>query len=234
MNTPKSQTGKDNLNQQALEDYLKTIFLLGEMESPVSTSRIAESRQVTPASVTSMIQRLDTLGFVHYKKHHGVTLTEEGRKVALEMLRHHRLIELYLMKALDFTWDEVHEQAEILEHVISEELEERMAAALGHPTVGVYGQPIPTYEGEIVAVPTEPLTSLPIGIEATVAHITDDTNRELLTYLADLGIVPGTRIRLLEKAPYEGPLTIEINDKHCYIGYKAANVIYVKKQLEDN
>ncbi|MCA9978497.1 MAG: metal-dependent transcriptional regulator, partial [Anaerolineales bacterium] len=149
-----SSTQRDGLNHQAIEDYLKTIYMLAELESPVSTSRIAEARDVKPASVTSMLQRLAKLKMVDYKKHSGVTLTTAGEKVALEVIRHHRLLELYLMEALGFEWDEVHEQADILEHVISEKLEERIAAFLGHPTVDPHGDPIPAKDGTIVAVDT--------------------------------------------------------------------------------
>src|SRR5690606_734840 len=138
-----SSAQRNNLNHQAIEDYLKTCYTLAEEESPVSTSRIAAMRGVKPASATSMIQRLAALELVNYEKHYGATPTETGRHIALEVIRHHRLIELYLMEALGFTWDEVHEQADILEHVISEKLEERIAAALDYPTVDPHGDPIP-------------------------------------------------------------------------------------------
>ena len=132
---------RDSLTHQAIEDYVKTIYSLALEESPVSTSRIAAARSVKPASATSMIQRLARLKLVNYEKHYGVTLTEAGEKLALEVIRHHRLLELYLMEALGFRWDEVHEQADILEHVISEKMEERIAAMwreiLGVEQVGV-------------------------------------------------------------------------------------------------
>ena len=136
-----SSPQRDSLNHQAIEDYLKTIYTLAEVESPVSTSRIADARQVKPGSVTSMLRRLSSLNLVNYEKHYGVTLTENGEKIALEVIRHHRLLELYLMEALGFGWDEVHEQADLLEHVISEKLEERIAAALGYPTLDPHGDP---------------------------------------------------------------------------------------------
>ncbi|HID50593.1 MAG TPA: metal-dependent transcriptional regulator, partial [Anaerolineae bacterium] len=117
-----SSSQRNTLNHQAIEDYMKTIYMLAQEEAPVSTSRIAQARKVKPASATSMIQRLARLNLVRYEKHYGVTLTEAGEKLALEVLRHHRLLELYLIEALGFTWDEVHEQADILEHVISEKM----------------------------------------------------------------------------------------------------------------
>ena len=158
---PGSSTQRGGLNHQAIEDYLKTIYSLAEEESPVSTSRIAAARNVKPASVTGMLQRLEQLQLVNYEKHYGVTLTETGHKIALEVIRHHRLIELYLIEALGFSWDEVHEQADILEHVISEKLEERIAAALGYPTFDPHGDPIPNKEGQIAQTDARPLISIP-------------------------------------------------------------------------
>jgi DtxR family Mn-dependent transcriptional regulator len=186
-----SSSQRDNLNHQAIEDYLKTIYTLAETESPVSTSRIAEARQVKPASVTSMLRRLDGLNLVNYEKHYGVTLTENGEKIALEVIRHHRLLELYLKEALGFGWDEVHEQADLLEHVISEKLEERIAAALGHPTVDPHGDPIPARDGSMVVLDTRPLTSVPVDEWVQVARVPDDDNSELLRYLAELGLTLG-------------------------------------------
>ncbi len=175
-----SSTQRDGLNHQAIEDYLKTIYALGETESPVSTSRIATARQVKPGSATSMLQRLHKLNLVHYEKHRGVTLTEAGERIALEVIRHHRLIELYLIEALGFSGDEVHEQADILEHVISEKLEERIAAVLGHPTIDPHGDPIPSKEGRVIRVDMQPLASLNAGDKAEVARIVEDDNSKLL------------------------------------------------------
>ena len=224
-----SSDQRDNLNHQAIEDYLKTIFTLAEEESPVSTSRIAAARQVKPASVTSMLQRLAKLNLVHYEKHYGVSLTEEGKQIALEVIRHHRLIELYLMKALGFTWDEVHEQADILEHVISEKLEERIAAALGNPSFDPHGDPIPSKDGTIVSRETHLLITLLPGDEARIARIPDDANSELLRYLAQLGLMPGAQIRITDKAPFDGPITLEIVDGEQHIiGHQLAQAILVE------
>jgi DtxR family Mn-dependent transcriptional regulator len=146
------------MRQQAIEDYIKTIYVLAEADAPVSTSRLADARQVRPPSVSNMMKRLAALGLVNYKKSRGVTLTDEGQKIALETLRRHRLIELYLTEELGFGWDEVHEQAELLEHVISSRLEERIADILGHPEFDPHGDPIPSKGGEIVARRTERLS----------------------------------------------------------------------------
>ncbi|MFT5196994.1 MAG: DtxR family Mn-dependent transcriptional regulator, partial [Candidatus Promineifilaceae bacterium] len=155
-----SNSNKGGRSHQAIEDYLKTIYRLSQEEFPVSTSRLSEARQVKPASVTGMIKRLSSLDLVNYQKHYGVTLTESGRKIALEVIRHHRLIETYLMEALGFEWDEVHEQADILEHVISEKLEARIAAYLNHPEFDPHGAPIPRMDGTIPHVQTRPLTTM--------------------------------------------------------------------------
>ncbi len=222
-----SSSQRDNLNHQAIEDYLKTIYTLAETESPVSTSRIAEARQVKPASVTSMLRRLDGLNLVNYEKHYGVTLTENGEKIALEVIRHHRLLELYLKEALGFGWDEVHEQADLLEHVISEKLEERIAAALGHPTVDPHGDPIPARDGSMVVLDTRPLTSVPVDEWVQVARVPDDDNSELLRYLAELGLTLGALVRVTAVAPFDGPLTIEIADQTKIVGFTVARSVQV-------
>lgn len=223
-----SSAQRNSLNHQAIEDYLKTIYVLAEEERPVSTSRIAEARDVRPASVTNMIQRLAGLNLVDYEKHYGVTLSETGRQIALEVIRHHRLIELYLMEALGFRWDEVHEQADVLEHVISEKLEERIAAALNHPTVDPHGDPIPSREGNVKSVDMVPLSTLNAGEMARVARIVDDANSEMLRYLADLGLIPGTSFRVLDVAPFEGPLTLKLDDEQTVIGFNVASSVLVE------
>jgi DtxR family Mn-dependent transcriptional regulator len=228
---PGSSNQRDALNHQAIEDYLKTIYTLSEVESPVSTSRIAEARQVKAGSATNMLQRLAKLNLVNYEKHYGVTLTRNGQKIALEVLRHHRLIELYLIEALGFSWDEVHEQADILEHVISEKLEERIAAALGHPTFDPHGDPIPGKDGTIVSLDYRPLATLTVGESAIVARIVED-NSELLRYLAELGLMPGTAVRILEIAPFDGPITIEIGGDTKVVGSGVAQEVLVTTEKE--
>lgn len=220
---------RDSLSHQAIEDYVKTIYTLAQEESPVSTSRVATARSVKPASATSMIQRLAKLNLVNYEKHYGVTLTETGEKLALEVIRHHRLLELYLMEALGFRWDEVHEQADILEHVISEKMEERIAAALNYPTFDPHGDPIPALDGSMAALNTTALSDVPVGERARVARILDDSNSELLRYLAGLGLVPGTEVRVAVVAPFLGPLTIEMGKTSQVIGRNLADHILVER-----
>ena len=222
-----SSTQRNGLNHQAIEDYLKTIYSLAETETPVNTSRIAEARQVKPGSVTSMLQRLAKLNLVHYEKHYGVTLTDAGEKIALEVIRHHRLLELYLIEALGFSWDEVHEQADILEHVISEKLEERIADVLGHPAFDPHGDPIPDKDGAMLTVPSQSLTALAVGETAQVVRITDDANSEMLRYLGSLGLMPGSTVTILTVAPFEGPLTINIEGQEKIVGCAVAKAVLV-------
>ncbi len=224
---PGSSVQRDGLNHQAIEDYLKTIYMLEQQESPVSTSRVADARSVKPGSATSMIQRLHKLNLVNYAKHYGVTLTESGTEIALEVIRHHRLVELYLIEALGFSWDEVHEQADLLEHVISEKLEERMAAALNFPDFDPHGDPIPTKEGLIVDVRNKLLSTVSAGETVIVSRVLDDANSDLLRYLADTGLLPGSKITVIEVGPFEGPLTILVNGQERIIGNKVASSVLV-------
>lgn len=225
-----SSLQRDSLNHQAIEDYLKTIYMLAQIESPVSTSRVAEARQVKPGSVTSMLQRLAKLHLVEYEKHYGVILTETGQKIALEIIRHHRLLELYLKEALGFSWDEVHEQADILEHVISEKLEERIAAVLGNPTIDPHGDPIPAKDGTIVTIATRPLVNLKVGDTARVIRIAEDDNSEMLRHLAQLGLVPGAVFTVTAVSPFDGPLTLNIAGINQIIGYTVANSVLVSTE----
>ncbi|PID84702.1 MAG: DtxR family transcriptional regulator [Chloroflexi bacterium] len=224
-----SSTQRNALNHQAIEDYLKTIYTLAEQESPVSTSRIAEARDVKPGSATNMLQRLFKLNLVDYEKHYGVTLTESGEKIALEVIRHHRLLELYLSEALGFGWDEVHEQADLLEHVISEKLEERIAAVLGNPTVDPHGDPIPAKDGTMIHQDTRLLATVLPGEHITVTRIPDDGNSKRLRYLAELGLRPGTDAVVTAVAPFDGPITLEINGVSKVIGRNIAEHVMVSK-----
>lgn len=221
---------RDNLNHQAIEDYVKTIYALAQEESPVSTSRVAVARSVKPASATNMIQRLAKLKLVDYEKHYGVTLTEAGEKLALEVIRHHRLLELYLMEVLGFSWDEVHEQADILEHVISEKLEERIAAVLNHPEFDPHGDPIPAADGTMAVTTTTALSEVAAGKRAKVARVLDDSDSALLRYLAELRLVPGATVLMVEVAPFFGPLSIEVDGMPHVIGRNLAELILVEKE----
>lgn len=215
------------MQRQAIEDYLKHIYQLNEVESPVSTTRLAVALDVKPASVTNMMKKLAALNYVNYAKSQGVTLTAAGRDIALEILRHHRLIELYLTEHLGFGWDEVHEQAEVLEHAISEQLEERIAEVLGHPTHDPHGAPIPAKNGQMIVIESVPLSTLCEGDIATVTRVRDHTNSKMLNYLSEIGIVLDTRLKVLNVAPFDGPLTVDIDGESVIVGFNVAQRVQV-------
>lgn len=211
---------------QAIEDYLKTIFELGSRGDAVSTSALAEALAVSPASVTGMLKKLAGLHLITHEPYHGVRLTESGRKVALEVIRHHRLIELYLHEALGVPWDEVHAEAEKMEHVLSEELEARIDAALGFPTTDPHGAPIPSIDLDIDTPERIPLSDVVPGTSVVVAEVSDH-DATLLRYVGDLGLYPGTAIDLINTAPFDGPLTIRVGDREHVVGRKAAHYVFV-------
>ena len=215
---------------QEREDYLKAIYKLQAHESPVRTTAIAEALGVEPASVTGVIKRLADLHLLNYERYRGVTLTEAGEKIALEVIRHHRLIELYLTEALGYSWDEVDAEAEHLEHAISEQFEERIAALLGHPELDPHGSPIPTKDGDIQANKDIPLSELVVGQQAVISRVNDD-DPDLLRYLADLNLRPQMGVEVVEVAPFGGPVHIRIGKSTHALGADAAAQVFVK--LED-
>lgn len=225
-----SRSSRGGMSHQAIEDYLKTIYRLAQDESPVSTNRLAEARNVKPASVTGMLKRLSGLELVNYQKHYGVTLTEEGRKIALEVLRHHRLIETYLIKALGFEWHEVHEEADLLEHVISEKLEERIAAYLNHPEFDPHGSPIPRIDGTMPQVQTRPLTTMVVGEKGEISRIASDSDSELLRNLAKLDLIPSKGIQVLAVSADREIFTLQHaeSDQPIELGFELADAILVK------
>ena len=211
----------------AIEDYLKAIYLLAERWGVVSTSQLAEQLGYTPASVSGMLQKLAALGLVAHQPYHGVILTEQGRRQALKLLRHHRLIELFLVQALGYTWDAVHAEAEVLEHVISHTLEDRIATYLGHPIVDPHGDPIPGPDGTIFAPPTQPLVSMTVGTRGEIVQVTDQHPAHL-RYFAELGLVPGAHVTLHAQAPFDGPLTLHIGTTTRHIDSHMARAILVR------
>jgi DtxR family Mn-dependent transcriptional regulator len=211
---------------QSMEDYLKAIFEILEREDRASTSTLADRMRIAPSSVTAMLKRLDDLGLVRYEPYRGATLTEAGTKRALEMVRHHRLIELYLSEALGVPWDQVHAEAEKLEHVISEDLEQRMADALDDPRVDPHGAPIPTLDGTLTRVETRCLLDAPPGCRFRVVEV-DDRDPELLRYLAHRRLTPGTRSELVRIEPFDGPVVVRSGDGEVPIGRTAAAAVRV-------
>ena len=192
----------------AVQDYVKAIWGLAQRAAePVSTSALAERLEVSPASASAMVKRLESMGLVEREPYHGVKLTPAGERVALEVVRHHRLVELYLSEALGMPWDRVHEEAEVLEHAISPELSELIAAKLGDPTHDPHGDPIPSAAGEIDEVPTRPLADLAPGDRGVFVRVSD-SDPDMLRYLAERGIAPGDRFEVVEREPFEGPLTV--------------------------
>jgi len=191
---------------EAIENYAKAIYALEQRgEGAVGNNALAERLGVTPASASSMVKKLDELGLVTHVPYKGVKLTESGRRVALEVLRHHRLLELYLAESLGVPWDRVHDEAEKLEHVLSEELEELIAAKLGNPTHDPHGDPIPNAALEIEEEPTQSLASLATGASGVFVRVSD-SDPSMLRYLAELGITPGDRFQVVDRQPFGGPL----------------------------
>jgi DtxR family Mn-dependent transcriptional regulator len=183
------------------EDYLKQIFLLGERGDGVGTQALAVRLGVRPASVTGMVQRLAELGLVHHRRYRGVTLTESGRQVALEMLRHHRLLETYLSATLGYGWAEIHDEAERLEHVISERFEERIAEALGHPTRDPHGDPIPDAQLRLPEDDSGCRLAEGSAAGAVIVLRVGPQDPDSLAVLERLGLVPGARLEVLEHSP---------------------------------
>jgi DtxR family Mn-dependent transcriptional regulator len=212
-----------------IEDYLKAIYLLRERGGAATTTAIAADLEVTPASVTGMIKKLAELKLVRHAPYQGVELTRSGEKIALEMVRHHRLLELFLMEALGYTWDEVHAEAHALEHVISEEFEERMAARLGFPTIDPHGDPIPAKDGTIAAVKERALLAMQPGEAAQITHL-NDANSEMLRYAASLGLTPNTRLTLIDMEPFGGSLRVKIGRTEKSIGRELAAQIFVSQE----
>ncbi len=211
---------------EAVEDYLKAVHELERTRDNVTTSALAERLDVAPASVTGMVKKLAEMKLVTHEPYRGVKLTEAGRKLALEVIRHHRLMELYLAEALDVPWDQVHNEAEVWEHVLSEDLEDRIAAQLGHPTTDPHGAPIPSREGELPEADTSRLGELAPGQSATVAEVSDH-DPELLRYLGSLGLYPQAAVQLIDRAPYNGPLTLVVDGEERVLGQEAAEHVFV-------
>lgn len=211
---------------QAVEDYLKTIYKLQSGAASVSTSDIARSMDISAASVTNMVKRLAQMGLAEYQSYRGVTLTETGEKVALEIIRHHRLLELYLKEVMGYPWEKVHEEAEHLEHHISEDFEDKIDEMLGFPTHDPHGDPIPTRDGQIADTATHPLSDVQPGQTVLVLRVSD-TDHALLEYLEQIGLLPGSQVDLIAKGPFNGPITIRAGRHEHMIGYEVARSVFV-------
>jgi DtxR family Mn-dependent transcriptional regulator len=218
------------MHTQAVEDYLKTIYELQQIKGKVATMALAKQLDVRPASVTGMVKKLADLNLVIYEPYKGVVLTASGEKIALEVIRHHRLIERYLAEALGVPWDQVDAEAEKWEHILSDDMEDRIDAYLGHPETDPHGAPIPTPDGHLPPPTGLPLSDLEPGQRALVKEVSDH-DPELLRYLGELGLFPDVEVTVTEVAPFGGPVTVRINDRTHALGRKVAHHILVSDIL---
>ena len=212
---------------EAIQDYAKAIYAL-EARGTVTTTALAERMGVTVASASGMVRKLCELGLVAHEPYQGVQLTQEGEHLALEVLRHHRLLELYLARDLGVPWDRVHDEAEVLEHVLSEELEDLIATKLGNPTRDPHGDPIPSRELVIDEAPSIALSALEVGAQGTFVRISD-AHPEMLRWLAERGIAPGATFEVVDKQPFGGPLFARFGPGQVEaIGGRLADVMRVE------
>jgi len=222
----------ENLSQ-AVEDYLKVIYEITQGGDKATTKRIAERMGVAPASVTGMLQKLAGANpaLVDYQKHRGVALTRTGKKHALEVIRHHRLLELFLQQKLGYSWDQVHGEADRLEHVISEDLEERMAQALGDPAYDPHGEPIPSREFKMPDQSAVRLSELRLGDRATVLRV-QDADSAMLRYLGSIGVTPNAQINILDYSAFDGNLSLQLSgqEKPLVLGPSVTSHVFVQMQ----
>ncbi|MEI7626243.1 MAG: metal-dependent transcriptional regulator [Actinomycetota bacterium] len=202
---------------EAVEDYVKAIYTLGQRDSPVTINAIAARLGVSAASASAMVRKLDQRGLAVHPAYGGVGLTDAGEHVALEVLRHHRLLELYLAEALGMPWDRVHEEAEVLEHVLSDELEEIISAKLGHPTIDPHGDPIPARDGKFHEPATDSFADLGAGAQGVFVRVSD-SEPAMLRYLSERGISPGDSFEVVERQPFGGPLFVRFGSEVHVLG----------------
>jgi DtxR family Mn-dependent transcriptional regulator len=216
------------VHSEAIQDYAKAIYALAtRSHAPVTTNALAERLGVTPASASAMVKKLSERGLVEHERYRGVELTAAGERVALEVLRHHRLLELYLAEHLGVPWDRVHDEAEALEHVISEDLEARIAAKLGNPTHDPHGDPIPDAQLRIEQDTTRKLTDLKPGDRGRFVRVSD-SDPAMLRYLDERGIQLGDRLEVVDRQPFEGPLTVRFGAQEHVLGGALADAMRVE------
>jgi DtxR family Mn-dependent transcriptional regulator len=214
----------------SVQDYAKAVYALEARKgAAVSTTELAERLSVTPGSVSAMVRKLSEVGLVEHEPYHGVRLTAEGRRVALEVLRHHRLLELFLAEELGMPWDRVHAEAEVLEHVLSEELEELIAARLGDPKVDPHGDPIPSVEFGIEERQTHSLDELAPGVSGHFVRVSD-SDPEMLRYLAEHGIAIGDRLEIVDRQPFGGPVFVRFGERECPLGGALARAMRIETE----
>jgi DtxR family Mn-dependent transcriptional regulator len=215
---------KDTLQKSSVENFLKAVYQLQEGQTRVRTNALAEALDIKASSAHDFINRCAEEGLVDYKSHQGVLLTEPGRQIALQVLRKHRLLELYLVTALGYTWDEVHEEAERLEHHISEKLAARIASVLGNPTVDPHGDPIPSLDGSVMETGLVKLEEMPPHSLGVVRRLLDQS-ADNLRYLAGKGLILGAQVRVLEREPFDGLTHIEVDGQIQIIGATTARFV---------
>jgi DtxR family Mn-dependent transcriptional regulator len=210
---------------RSIEDYLKAIYELGGESSAVQTSAIAESLDVSPASVSGMLKRLAEGALLEHVPYRGVLLTDDGRRAAVRVVRRHRILESYLVTQLGYDWDSVHEEAERLEHAVSDRLIERMAQALGHPAYDPHGAPIPTSAGDVEELHAVPLAEVRVGTLAEL-RLVSDKDPERLRYIRSLGLEVGTRFEVIDRQPFDGPVTIRVPGRESLVlGHQLARAL---------
>lgn len=227
--TPSRASKPNPVLTAPVEDYLKAIYELERTGKAAETNAIAALLNIAPASVSGMVRRLVDHGLITHERYRGVHLTTAGRRAALKTLRRHRVIEAYLTSALGYSWDRVHDEAERLEHAASDELVDRMAAAIGEPAFDPHGDPIPTREGTLRERALVALASLQPGARARIERVSD-RDAERLRYLASLGIVPGASVHVIACEPFGGPLALRVDDASRTIGPELAGVVLVSPQ----
>ena len=210
-----------------VEDYLKAIYELAARDGVAATSDVAQALDVAPASVTGMIRRLAAQGLLDYVRYRGVQLTANGRRAALGTIRRHRIIETYLTRVLGYPWDRVHDEAERLEHAASDELVECLSAAMGHPTSDPHGAPIPTRDGRVDERLHHSLAELKVGQRARMVSVSD-RNPEMLRYLAGIALQPGAEVTVVDRAPFDGPITLQLGGKKSVVGAPLAAQVLVE------
>jgi DtxR family transcriptional regulator, Mn-dependent transcriptional regulator len=214
------------MQSEAVQDYVKQIYLLQVQSGRATTNLLAARMDVSPAAATAMVKKLADMGLAEHQPYHGAQLTPAGEKVAVEVLRHHRLLELYLTEALGLPWESVHVEAERLEHVLSDELEAALDRALGYPDRDPHGDPIPNADLTLPAETSRSLCELEPGEDAVVRRVPND-DPALLRYLAGLGLTPSAIVRMVEKAPFGGPVALEVNGRPQALGVGVAELIRV-------
>ena len=213
---------------RATEDYIKAIFKLEVGGRPVSTNSLAGAVGVSPAAVTKAVQQLEKKELASHEPYHGVSLTEAGRKVALEIIRHHRLLETFLHDILGYSWDEVDEEAERLEHHISEKFEAAIDKLLGYPSFDPHGDPIPGLNGDMSPRRGHSLSEVTQGDTVEIVRVRDRDSK-VLQYLGRLGMHVGAVIEVIEKHPFQGPLAVRVDSRDCVVGREVAGSVFVER-----